>query len=134
MECSCVYPGDYDPPDFTTKQIRKARKGHKCVECGCAISAGDRYEHSSNKYDYGIDVFKTCLDCISMREVFFCDGWFYGGIWEQFNEYLRDAISGEYFSWSKLGKVTPTVRAEICEMIEELWEEGYDDENTTGLP
>lgn len=123
MDCACVYVGDYDPPDSSHDKILCACKVHKCGECGCVIERGKMYERSWQVTAGDHSVFKTCMDCLSVRKAFFCDGWLFGGVWEQFWEYLQDAISGEYFSWSKLGQVTPAARADICKEIEEMWAE-----------
>jgi hypothetical protein len=123
MDCACVYSGDYDPPEFHLSITRIACKEHKCGECKGTIHAGEKYEVNVGKYDGRFDRHITCPDCVSVRDVFFCDGWVYGEVWERFSGYLDDAISGGYFSWSKLGEVNPTVRAEICEQIEEIWKE-----------
>jgi hypothetical protein len=62
--CSC----DYEPAEFYHKKDRKARKAHKCEECGSAIKPGQRYEHVFGKWDGRLDSFKTCERCIALRD------------------------------------------------------------------
>lgn len=62
-DCSC----DYDPPEFYHKEIRRARKPHKCEECSGTISPGEQYEHARGKWDGYVDSFKTCERCYDLR-------------------------------------------------------------------
>ncbi len=121
MECACIYVGDYDPPEVSVDLMRRARKPHKCGECGRTIERGEMYERAWSIYDGRHDTNITCVDCLSLRKAFFCEGWLYGSIWEQFWDWLQDAVYGDYFSWSKLGEVTPAARTVICVRIEEIW-------------
>lgn len=43
---------------------RRARKPHKCCECGGIIKPGERYEHASGVWEWGPDSYKTCADCV----------------------------------------------------------------------
>lgn len=86
MECCCSsYDGD--APEFLTEKIVKARKEHKCCECGEKINKGEQYEKVIGKWDSGIDTIKTCLVCKTIREDLFCS-WNYGmlkeDLWECF--------------------------------------------------
>lgn len=63
-ECFC----DYDPADFYSRQMRKARKVHRCEECGCAINAAEHYERVTGKWDGDVTTFKTCSRCIALRD------------------------------------------------------------------
>lgn len=65
MSYDCVC--DYDAPQFYFADIRKARKQHKCEECGAPILPGDRYESVVGKWDGFVDTFKTCERCHDIR-------------------------------------------------------------------
>jgi hypothetical protein len=58
-DCSC----DYDAPAFYNKAIRRARKEHKCCECGGRILPGDQYEHVAGVWEGNFDTFMTCERC-----------------------------------------------------------------------
>ena len=49
-----------------TREIRKARKAHKCCECRGEIKPGELYEYFSGIWDYP-ETFKTCLECAELR-------------------------------------------------------------------
>ena len=57
-DCYC----DYDPPKFHHREIRRARKQHKCCECGGTIMPGEQYEHVRGKWD-DVATFDTCERC-----------------------------------------------------------------------
>lgn len=63
-DCFC----DYDPPQFYSASTPKARKVHRCAECGRAISAGEDYERVVGKWDGSVSVFKTCCRCMALRQ------------------------------------------------------------------
>lgn len=48
-------------------KIVKARKQHKCCECGFAISAGDRYQRIDGIWEGEAKSFFTCLSCAEVR-------------------------------------------------------------------
>ena len=127
-DCSCVYVGDYEVADFHTSTERKAIKEHKCCECGRTINRGEIYEYVSTKYDGDIDTFKTCLDCLSIRWVFFCNGWLYEGMKEYLWEHLLEGFGD--ISEDCLCELTPRARALVCGMIEEIWERYYDNDES----
>lgn len=62
-DCSC----DYDPPEFCSSSVRKARKPHRCEECGNEIRPGDLYEYVSGKWDGWFSTFTTCDFCLDLR-------------------------------------------------------------------
>ena len=66
MDCACFDPvsdmGD-GSCEFYSVKIVKARKKHKCYECGHIIEIGESYEYATGKWDGDFDVFKTCDDC-----------------------------------------------------------------------
>jgi len=61
-DCVC----DYDPPEFYHREIRKARKLHKCSECAGAISIGECYEHVRGKWEGCVETHKTCERCVDI--------------------------------------------------------------------
>lgn len=63
MECYC----DYDAPSVYNKTTPKARKQHKCYECGSVIDAGEKYENVFGVWDGDGSTFKTCSRCLDLR-------------------------------------------------------------------
>ena len=119
-ECSCIYVEDYDSPKFHNAEIRKARKEHKCCECNRAILPKEKYEYVTGLWEGDIKTHKTCLTCLEIRSVFFCDGWFYG----QSKEYLQEHISemdGE-IPEDCLSELESKAREYICDLIEKYWD------------
>lgn len=62
--CFC----DYEPASFYSVATPKARKAHRCDECGHAISPGENYERVGAKWEGMVDTFKTCHRCIALRQ------------------------------------------------------------------
>lgn len=93
ISCSC----DYDPPDFHCATIRKARKPHRCEECGTQIKPGERYEHVAGANDGSIWTAKTCNECWELRQFVkinipcFC--WMYGNMIEDAEICISEAVS-----------------------------------------
>jgi hypothetical protein len=59
--------------------------------------------------------YKYCEDCLSVREVFFSDGWYYGLLWEQMQQFVLDCDGN--ISMSQLGMVTIPARDKIIDMV-----------------
>ena len=55
------------PAIFESNEI-KARKRHKCCECGRDINPGDTYEYCSGLWDGRWGHYKTCETCADIRE------------------------------------------------------------------
>jgi len=119
--CGCIYVGDDDPAELYKATHPKAKKSHKCSECGCDIKPGEGYERVFGKWDGDSSTYKTCSDCLSVRDVFFCDGFYHGMIWERLTEHICD-MRGEIASECLIA-LTPKARANVCEMIEAEWKE-----------
>jgi len=64
MDCFC----DYEPPEFYNKYSLRARKVHRCEECGGEIRAGEKYEYVSGKWCGDFSTFKTCERCADLRQ------------------------------------------------------------------
>ena len=84
IECCCIDVDD--PVQLARHDIRKARKEHKCEECGEPIAKGQRYEYSSTLFDAMWSHQKTCLPCVGIRRDFFSCGFYYGRLREDFIE------------------------------------------------
>ena len=121
MECQCTISVDHDgEPDAFTEKIRTARKEHRCGECYRTIMPGEKYEYVSGIWEGRPDNYKTCMDCLSLRETFF-DSWIYMNLWDDFYNEFNYAVS--VVPEACIAKLTPGARAEVCEMIEAGWED-----------
>lgn len=65
MDCFC---DDNVVPAFYDKTTPRARKAHRCDECGAAIQLGEKYESVKGKWDGDFLFFKTCSRCTALRE------------------------------------------------------------------
>ncbi len=122
MDCSCIYiDGDGEGPAFCYSKIRKARKGHTCTECRREIKPGEHYEHVTGKWEGELDTFKTCPECLDIRNIFFCESWAFGQIKSNLraNIYSRDGEVSE----ACMAALTPKARAIVCDIIERYWED-----------
>ena len=76
--------------DFYSGDTRKARKPHKCCECGCQIKVGQIYHHAVGKSDGDIWAYDTCSLCDEIRTHFYCDDWLFTNLWDDMVEQLFD--------------------------------------------
>ena len=60
-------------PAFMNTEHPKARKEHKCFECGGVIQKGEKYEKIEGVWDGNFYRFKTCNDCAELRNEFMKD-------------------------------------------------------------
>lgn len=86
VTCCPLESGDGDRPSCFSRAVRKARKEHRCGECGESIGAGQRYEYVSGIWDGEPSSHKTCLSCQQIRDHFACDGYVYGELWANLEE------------------------------------------------
>ena len=121
MECSCAIniDSDGDTASLFKSKIVTARKEHQCCECHRKIMLGEEYENVNGKWDFGFETDKTCLDCVSLRDVFF-ESWIYTQVWENFQDDFgyTDSVIPE----SCIAALTPGASAKVCELIELSWE------------
>ena len=86
----CPLSGSYDGdgPECGNTVVRKARKDHRCYECGETIAKGTRYEYVSGIWDGEPGAYKTCLSCVEIRNHFACEGEGYliGQLWSDLEE------------------------------------------------
>ena len=85
--CICITL-DGEPGELVTGAIVKARKEHRCVECGETISPGSQYERVTGLWDGEFATFKTCLTCRNVRNSLFVCEYNHGTLWQD----IRDAF------------------------------------------
>ena len=122
MDCACIEVDydDCDAGDFTRVKNRKARKEHKCGECHRIINPGETYEYSVIKFQGDIGTHKMCLDCLSVRGAFFCNGCYTEGLWEELAESMRFYEPGDNCLAAAVLKCTPAAREKISDLLEGL--------------
>ena len=111
MKCSCIYVDDYAQPEAFKITTPVARKHHQCTECKRVIVPGEQYTVESGIWAGHPSRHKTCSDCISVRNEFFCQGYMYNELWFQFREYLIDG-DGQIPS-ECLQNITSTARDKV---------------------
>ena len=119
-DCACIYVSEYEAPELYSPRRVIARKQHECAECGRTIQNGEKYEYLFAIWDKKPSVYKTCIDCLSIRNVMFCDGFMHRSMMNDLQEHI-EYIDGEIES-DCLTELTPRARARVCDIIEEYWD------------
>lgn len=120
--CGCIYVG-VDEFEETISEARTFRAfvERKCGECGRILEKGEAYEYWVSEFDGCVSAHITCLDCQSIRDVFFCGEWFWGMIIEYLDNHIVD-LEGHISSECILA-LTPRAREHVFDAIEEVWKE-----------
>lgn len=88
LACDC---GDDGYAELYQSTMRKARKEHRCCECGNAIKPGDIYEYTVIVFEGDFSTKKTCEKCSdlaeSLSDLGFC--WEEGDLATAYREYLE---------------------------------------------
>ncbi len=84
---------------LTQDNMRRARKDHRCGECGRAIQKGEIYRNISGLWEGEFVSEKTCGHCaigqnLLSRE---CDGFVFHAVAEDLHEHIREVLP-----WSRL--------------------------------
>ena len=123
-ECACI---DIDVEgclaEFCSEKRRVARKLHKCTECGRIIQPKEKYEHVVGKWYDKISTYRTCFDCLSLRDNFLCGSFYYGEIKSHIYEYVTE-VDGRISSECVL-QLTPRARDWLLDTIQEMWDENW---------
>lgn len=125
-KCSCVFVDNTEVVTCLEQKIKKANRKYICVECGCIIEKGDKYEYYRSIYCNIFDTYKTCLDCLSVRKEFFCEGFEFYSMWDLVHEHIY-GLDGEISS-DCIVNLTKKARDKICDIIDGYWEDYYDEE------
>ncbi len=110
MTCYC----DYDSsPSMHSEVWHKAKKEHKCCECGQAIKAGQQYQRISGVWDGDFSSYKTCERCADLREALSevsCPT--YRGLSEEYFNYLDSWLLAEKRdeTYRRVFPVTPNAK------------------------
>jgi len=119
--CSCIDIWADEVLEPISHRVIRARKSHVCGECGRTVAPGEEYERFVGVLDGTVTTHKTCLDCVSIRDAFFCQGWFYGQIWEDVWNHVQD-LQGDLHPTCFVD-LTPRAEKELRELIERYLEE-----------
>ena len=70
----------------------RARKAHRCGECGRTIEPGEKYTLSKTLFEGRVEGYKTCDHCAVARDWLGanCGGWLYGGVWADIEEHIHE--------------------------------------------
>jgi len=88
----CQFLDDAEIANVLSSAWRKARKGHRCAECGRPIAAGETYFAERLMVDGSFDFVKTCAHCRVARDWLEaeCRGWLYRGVAEDIHSHAQD--------------------------------------------
>lgn len=126
--CSCINIGtDSDSLECTNKKLFRCTHSKKCDECRKIINRGELFYWSIWQYcDYETDEYygdaeyeSTCIDCQSIRDEFFCNGFNFQFTWNDLKDHIDD-INGELSSECLL-RLTIGARNKVIDMIDELY-------------
>ncbi len=98
-------------PDTLTETVHKARIRHVCSECRGWIEPGEVYEKSWGVWDGEPDVFKTCPDCLALKDWTLahipCFCWTYGGLRGEAREAIGFLLEDEQVPgmWMEFGRL-----------------------------
>ena len=120
MNCTCSIEMDHDEESDMVfeKMLTVNKHPKKCCECGETLEIGDKYYKEIAIWDNESNTYRTCVDCISVRDNIFC-GWNWTTLWEDLQMEIE---YGNNISESCIAALTPNARIKVCEMIERYWE------------
>lgn len=79
---------------FSSCSQPKARKAHRCCECGKAIQPGQNYERYTGKCNGALYTCATCLVCAEIRTKFHCGGsWLFETLWDDMREEVFPSLT-----------------------------------------
>lgn len=96
---------------YSERQVKAARKAHRCEECGRTIAVGEPYRYAVGRYDGYVGDYHHCRHCEAAGEwlVVACNGYLFGGVLADLQEHtehpeldsplLRALIEGILAGW-----------------------------------
>jgi len=124
MNCSCVFV-DLSKATFGDVVRRTTNEMEAvilltCCECQKTIQIGEMFRREKTELLNSRTFTRTtCMDCISIRDTFFCEGWYYGEIHKSLREHISK-VDGE-IPEECIAILTPKAREAVCKMIEQYW-------------
>jgi len=115
MDCACVWVDNEGGPEFMKTTTPIARKEHLCSECRRDILKGEKYRIDRGVWDGEFSSHKICLDCLSLREEFFCDGWTYEHIWDDMHMFINECRGD--IGDDRLANLTPNTIEKIEKIL-----------------
>ena len=102
----CISGWDGDEADLYNESFPKARRPHTCCECGSPIEPGAKYHRVAGKWEYldvHVTVYRTCMLCHEIRDVFSCGrGFVFESLWEDMQEYAFERLTTASPCFTKL--------------------------------
>lgn len=104
----CMWDDGGEMWELTRRETRRARKEHRCGECGRTIGKGETYEYLTGLIYGHWDTERTCEQCIAAARwlTVVCEGWLYQGVQQDLGEhvvghesYLRTAPLTRLYRW-----------------------------------
>jgi hypothetical protein len=129
MDCECVLINIHEGVDeicvrcgADSLRVPENRPDNlHCDECAEAIISTDPYEFVWYEYEGDFDTAITCASCLALREAFFCDGYYYGGLMESLSEHVTECVCEGQIPYDAIAKLPPKARARICDMVQDAW-------------
>jgi len=102
MSMCCCEMGDGELASVSETKMRRARKPHRCCECGETIEPGETHHWVRGLWDGCWETYRTCLVCHQIKQDYFCS-WAFGALWEAVGECLgHECIDPDYENpWEK---------------------------------
>ena len=88
----CRADGADSWPEFSTYEMRKAIKKHKCEECGRDINPGESYAYEALKFEGEFYQHKTCQHCLVPIDwlKINCGGYIFGEVCDEIKEHAEE--------------------------------------------
>lgn len=93
-DCSCVETSDGSTCHFYDRKTVRARKPHRCMECGVAIVVGESHERITADWDDHFGTHRCCALCAEIAVALCCGAWCHGTLWEDI-EYSLPRITAK---------------------------------------
>jgi len=90
--CSCDF--DYVETRMYRAARHRAKKAHRCSECGAEIAPGETYERVRAIWDNEPATVRTCCDCLAIRDsldTMECFCWRHEGLWDDIVSQFENA-------------------------------------------
>lgn len=86
---------DAEMSDLVDRQTCRARKAHRCGNCGRPIEPGETHEVATHLFDGSWSRVRSCAQCVAARQWLWemCGGWLDGGVALDLEQHADDELS-----------------------------------------